>query len=159
MTATYTIRRAAAEDADTIVKQRRAMFYEMGHRDEPVLDAMAVAFRPWLLRMMHSGEYLAWFAVADDRSIAAGLGLWLMDWPPHMIGPGARRGNILNVYTSPEHRRQGLARQLMHTALAWCRAHGIRAVILHASEEGLPLYEELGFRRTNEMRIVLEPGE
>ena len=159
MSATYTIRRAAAEDADTIVKQRRAMFYEMGHRDEPVLDAMAVAFRPWLLRMMHSGEYLAWFAVADDRSIAAGLGLWLMDWPPHMIGPGARRGNILNVYTSPEHRRQGLARQLMHTALAWCRGHGIRAVILHASEEGLPLYEELGFRRTNEMRIVLEPGE
>jgi len=159
VSATYTIRRAVAEDADTIVKQRRAMFYEMGHRDEPVLDAMAEAFRPWLLRMMHSGEYLGWFAVADDRFIAAGLGLWLMDWPPHMIGPGARRGNILNVYTLPEHRRQGLARQLMQTALAWCRAHGIRAVILHASEEGLPLYEELGFRRTNEMRIVLEAGE
>ena len=47
----------------------------------------------------------------------------------------------------------------MQTALAWCRAHGIRAVILHASEDGAPLYEALGFRRTNEMRIVLEPGE
>jgi GNAT superfamily N-acetyltransferase len=159
VTATYTIRRAIAEDAETIVRQRWSMFHEMGYREEPVLDAMAVAFRPWLLRMMHSGEYLAWFAVADDRSIAAGLGLWLMDWPPHMIGPGARRGNILNVYTSPEHRRRGLARQLMQTALAWCRAHGIRAVILHASQEGAPLYEALGFRPTNEMRIVLEPGE
>jgi ribosomal protein S18 acetylase RimI-like enzyme len=141
--ATYTIRRGVAEDAETIVRQRWAMFHEMGYRDQPVLDAMAVAFRPWLLRMMHSGEYLAWFAVADGGSIAAGLGLWLMDWPPHMIGPGARRGNILNVYTAPEHRRQGLA----------------RAVILHASQEGAPLYEALGFRPTNEMRIVLEPGE
>ena len=74
MAATYTIRRAAAEDAETIVRQRRAMFHEMGYREEPVLDAMAVAFRPWLLRMMHSGEYLAWFAVADGGSIAAGLG-------------------------------------------------------------------------------------
>ena len=159
MTATYSIRRAVAEDADTIVSQRRAMFHEMGYREEAALDGMSIAFRPWLLRMMHSGEYLAWFAVADGGTIVAGLGLWLMDWPPHMIGPGARRGNILNVYTAPEHRRQGLARQLMQTALAWCRAHGIRAVILHASDEGRPLYEALGFRPTNEMRTVLEPGE
>ena len=133
------------------------MFSEMGYRDESALDTMTAAFRPWLLRMMHSGEYLAWLAVSDEGSVVAGLGLWLMDWPPHMIGPGARRGNILNVYTSPGHRRQGLARQLMQTALAWCRAHGIRAVILHSSDEGAPLYESLGFRRTNEMRIVLEP--
>ena len=159
MSATYTIRRAVAEDADTIVEQRRAMFSEMGYRDEPVLDAMAAAFRPWLMRKMQSGEYLAWLAVADDRSIAAGLGLWLMDWPPHMIGPGARRGNILNVYTSPTIAGKAWRARLMETALDWCSAHGIRAVILHASDEGRPLYEALGFRPTNEMRIVLEPGE
>lgn len=135
------------------------MFYEMGYRDDAVLDAMAAAFRHWLLRLMHTGEYLAWFAVTPDGSIAAGLGLWLMDWPPHMVGPGARRGNILNVYTSAEYRRQGLARRLMETALEWCRAHGIRAVILHSSDEGRPLYESLGFQRTNEMRIVQEPAD
>jgi GNAT superfamily N-acetyltransferase len=154
---TYTIRRATADDADTIVAHRRAMFSAMRYRDEQALDAMCEAFRPWLIRMMHSGEYLTWFAISEDGSVAAGLGLWLMDWPPHMIGPGARRANILNVYTSPEHRRQGLARRLMETSLEWCRAHGIRAVILHSSEEGRPLYQSLGFRPTNEMRLVLEP--
>jgi GNAT superfamily N-acetyltransferase len=82
--------------------------------------------------------------------------LWLMDWPPHMIGPGAPRGNILNVYTRPENRRMGLARGLMDAALAWCRANGVRAVILHSSDAGRPLYESMGFTRTNEMRIVLE---
>ena len=155
---TYTTRRATAEDAEMIVAHRRAMFYEMGHHDQPILDAMTVAFRPWLLRTMHAGEYLEWFAVTDTGSVAAGLGLWLMDWPPHLIAPGARRGNIVNVYTSVEHRRQGLARQLMETALAWCRAHGIRAVILHASAEGRPLYEALGFQSTNEMRLIVEPA-
>jgi ribosomal protein S18 acetylase RimI-like enzyme len=81
-----------------------------------------------------------------------------MDWAPHVIGPGARRGNILNVYTRPACRRRELARQLTETALEWCRSHAIRAVILHASDDGRALYQALGFRATNEMRIELEPS-
>jgi len=151
----YLIRSGAASDVETIVAHRRAMFSEMGYRDQEALDNMCVAFEPWLVGKMQTGEYLAWFAVGADASIAAGLGLWLMDWPPHMIGPGARRGNILNVYTEPHARRLGLARLLMETALAWCRDNGIRAVILHSSSEGRPLYESMGFESTNEMRLEL----
>ena len=131
------------------------MFCDMGFRGETDLDAMIVAFLPWLKRRMETGEYLAWFAVAPDQSVAAGLGLWLMDWAPHMVGPGTPRANILNVYTQPAHRRQGLARALMDTALTWCRQNGIRTIILHASHEGRPLYESLGFHPTNEMRLML----
>lgn len=150
------IRTATSADAETLIAHRRAMFYEMGFRDNAMLDAMTIAFRPWLLARMVTGEYLAWVAVAQDAAIVAGLGLWLMDWPPHMIGPGARRGNILNVYTEREHRRRGIARGLMKVALDWCHEHGIKAVILHASDDGRTLYEELGFRPTNEMRILLD---
>ena len=86
----------------------------------------------------------------------AGLGLWLMDWLPHMVGGGAAiRGNIVNVYTRPEHRRKGLARQLMRASLDWCRSNAVPCVILHASVEGRRLYESLGFASTNEMRLLL----
>lgn len=156
MAQTCQIRAATIADCEIITAHRRAMFFEMGYRDAAILDAMAAAFRPWLRRKMEEGEYLAWFATASDGSVAAGLGLWLMDWPAHMVGPGSRRANILNVYTNPDFRRQGLARRLMETALDWCRANRIRAVILHASEDGRPLYEKLGFRPTNEMRLMLE---
>ena len=74
-----------------------------------------------------------------------------------MIGPGAPRGNILNVYTRPESRRKGLARKLMDAALAWCLLNQVRAVILHASDDDRRLYESLGFESTNEMRVVLNP--
>jgi GNAT superfamily N-acetyltransferase len=151
----FVIRSGAAGDSRTIVGQRRAMFREMGYRDDRELDKMCDAFEPWLARKMQTGEYLAWLAVAADGSIASGLGLWLMDWPPHMIGPGAPRGNILNVYTEPHARRLGLARLLMETALAWCRDNGIRAVILHSSDDGRRLYESLGFKTTNEMRLEM----
>jgi GNAT superfamily N-acetyltransferase len=151
-----TIRPGTADDAETIAAHRRSMFSEMGYRDEAALDAMTTAFLPWLRQRMNDKEYLAWLAVGPDGSIVAGLGLWLMDWPPHMISPGARRGNILNVYTERPFRRQGIARRLMDIALDWCRANGIQAVILHASEDGQKLYEQLGFRSTNEMRILLD---
>jgi GNAT superfamily N-acetyltransferase len=151
----FPIRQGTVDDAETIVEQRRAMFSEMGYSDQAALDRMCAAFRPWLEQKMRRNEYLAWFAIDGNGAIAAGLGLWLMDWPPHMIGPGARRGNILNVYTRPESRRMGLARKLMDTSLAWCLLHGVRAVILHASADGRRLYESLGFKPTNEMRISL----
>ena len=46
------IRPGTLADAETIVAHRRAMFYEMGHRDEHALATMSDAFRPWLARMM-----------------------------------------------------------------------------------------------------------
>ena len=153
MDSDFVIRAAGLDDVETVVRHRREMFFEMGYRDG--LDAMTAAFRPWLRRKMEQGEYLAWLAAGAEGTIAGGAGLWLMDWPPHMIGPGSRRGNILNVYTEPALRLKGIARRLMETAVDWCRTSGIRAVILHASEEGRGLYEQLGFRPTNEMRLLL----
>ena len=150
----FRIEPAGLEAVETIVEHRRAMFFDMGHRDTAALDTMCAAFRPWLAEKMRSGDYLAWLAVADRQTVA-GLGLWLMDWPPHLVGPGSRRGNILNVYTLGEYRRRGVARALVQTSLEWCRANRIASVILHASADGKPLYESLGFQATNEMRLLL----
>ncbi len=151
----FAIRRASTADLETLVAHRRAMFYDMGYHDDAALDSMSSKFRVWLLEHMNSGEYHAWLISAPDGSIAAGAGLWLMDWPPHMIGKSARRGNILNVYTVENHRRLGLARELMEGVLHWCRENGIDTIILHASPAGKSLYESMGFAPTNEMRLHL----
>ena len=151
----FAVRPASTADLDILVAQRRAMFLDMGYRDDAAMAAMSAKFRPWLLERMSSGEYRAWLVCAPDGSIAAGAGLWLMDWPPHMVGRGARRGNILNVYTSDNFRRRGLARGLMEAALLWCRQNGVDTVILHASPDGKRLYESMGFTATNEMRLQL----
>ena len=150
-----TITPATVDDVETITAQRRQMFVDMGYRDEGVLDAMCERFAPWVRRRLEEGEYLAWFARTPEGEVVAGAGLWLMDWPPHVVGPGTRRGNILNVYTRPENRRQGIARALVQAALEWCRAHHIVYVILHSSDEGRALYQSLGFQPTNEMRLLL----
>ena len=151
----FILRRASTADLDTLVEHRRAMFEDMGYTDQPAMRSMSAKFRVWLLAKMSAGEYLAWLVDAPDGSVAAGAGLWLMDWPPHMVGQGARRGNILNVYAHPDFRRRGLARELMKVALDWCGNNGVDTIILHASSSGRTLYESMGFAPTNEMRLRL----
>jgi GNAT superfamily N-acetyltransferase len=150
-----TIRRARAEEAVTIAAHRLAMFRDMGSADEAILNDMAARFIPWVTEKIASEEYLEWFAVTEDDAVVAGAGLWLMEWPPHFLDRAARRGYLLNVYTDPGFRRRGLARLLVETAMKWCRAHGIEVMVLHASDAGRPIYEEIGFVSTNEMRMTL----
>jgi len=151
----FEIRRASTADLEVLVEHRSSMFRDMGYSDEAAIESMSVKFRGWVLEHMNAGDYLAWLAIAPDGATAAGTGLWLMDWPPHMIGQDSRRGNILNVYTAKNFRRKGLARQLMDTVLLWCRENGIDTIVLHASPAGRSLYDGMGFAATNEMRLKL----
>ncbi len=153
----YTIRQASLEDAGTVAQQRRGMFLDIGFPANEVMEQKIAEFRPWLEAKMAANEYLAWFAVADEKPVA-GLGLWLIEWPPHLFGLAKYRGYILNVYTHPDHRRRGLAKKLTQTAVDWCAKNGIDFVFLHASPQGRFVYEGLGFQPGPEMRLRVDAG-
>ena len=152
MTDEITIRQATVADIEQIVTHRRRMFEDMGNQDLEALTNMEASFRPWLIDHMRREVYLSWFACTDDNMIIAGADVWLMDWPPGQFDVSLYRGYILNVYTHPNFRRRGLARQLVQTCTDWCYANDVRIVSLHASDEGQKVYEGLGFTPTNEMR-------
>jgi ribosomal protein S18 acetylase RimI-like enzyme len=154
---TFAIRLATADDLPLIVFQRCAMFEDMGIRDRAALDAMNERFADWMQGRIERGEYRGWFLTDDRGTVLAGAGLWLQDSLPSPRDPSTRRGYVMNVYTRPEHRRQGHARRLMDAMMEYVRGRGIRTVALHASDAGRALYESLGFQATNEMRIVLPP--
>ena len=131
------------------------MFEEMGYRDRAVLDHMEAVSREYFLTALCDGTYRSWVADGPDGQIEAGGGVVISRWPGH---PGECRGErawILNIYTEPQARRRGVARRLMATMIAWCRAHGLSMVSLHASDAGRLLYETMGFEPTNEMRLKL----
>jgi GNAT superfamily N-acetyltransferase len=152
----YTIRLATVADAPIIVHHRRAMFTDMGLGDSKDLDAMEATFAPYVTRALGDGSYRGWLAETGGGRVVAGGGLIVHEWPARPGNPSdPRRAYILNVYTEPDHRKQGLARRIMTAILAWCRAERLKAVSLHASTFGRPLYESLGFERTNEMRLRL----
>ena len=129
------------------------MFRDMGEGTVEELDRMVEAATPWLARALANGSYRHWLAINGSGCVAGGGGVLLSPWPANPHDPCTERAVILNVYTEPESRRRGVARQVMTAILEWTKAYGLRGVNLHASDEGRHLYEMLGFQATNEMRL------
>ena len=144
------IRPVGPADIERICAHRHAMFVEAGTAVE-ALAAMAAPFRAWLADHLDKGSYSGFFA-EDAGKIIGGVGLMVIDWPPHPVHPGdGRRGYVLNVFVEPDYRGRGLARTLMEKAEADLRARGVTYAILHATDAGRALYECMGWAQTKEM--------
>ena len=148
-----TIRETAPGESAIILHHRRSMFRDMGEGTVEELDQMVAVAGPWLARALADGSYHHWLALDGSGRVAGGGGVLLCPWPPNPKDPCTERAVILNVYTEPEFRKRGIALRIMQTCLAWVEQQGFRTVNLHASAEGRPLYERLGFEATNEMRL------
>jgi GNAT superfamily N-acetyltransferase len=151
----YTIRRATSADIDAIMDQRRKMFLAMGRKDEEKLAASMITSRAFFAERLANGRYCSWLVEHTPGQVVAGAGVIVFDYHSSPLDPSPRRPMVVNVYTDPLHRRQGIARKLMEIIIEWCRVEGFGSVLLHASDEGRPLYESLGFEQTNEMRLML----
>ena len=126
----------------------------MGDSYSELLEQFELASRRYFERALAAGTYHGIFAEVRGEVIAGG-GIVIVDWPGSPLNFEPKRAWILNVYVEPEERRRGFGRLIVETLIDWCRRNGFRSVALHASEHGHSLYEKLGFRNTNEMRLTL----
>jgi len=137
-------------DLAVICGHRGRMFEEAG-KGPAALDAMKAPFADWLMPRLEDGRYFG-FVVEDDGAVIAGVGLMLLDWPPHPLHPeSCTRGYVLNVFVEPAYRGRGIAVELMLAAEAEFRRRGVVYQVLHASELGRPVYERLGWEVSPEM--------
>jgi GNAT superfamily N-acetyltransferase len=141
-----TVRAATLGDLDALVRHRVRMFLDMGVEvDTAMLEA---GFTRWLQTHLPDRSYRAWLAVDEHGTVAGGGGATIIPWPPGPRYPGSRLAFVYNVYTEPAFRRCGVARRVMETIHAFCRAEGITSVALNASRDGRPLYDALGYAVT-----------
>ena len=98
----------------------------------------------------------AFLAESDGRT-AGSVACQLHISPfPEVIMPAHRLlGYVWSVYVEPDFRRKGVARRLMEAAIGHLKELGCTIAVLHSSDAGEKLYEELGFERAKEMRLKL----
>ncbi len=151
------IRPAVAADIPTILEHRLAMLAAVFPDDgsgRPTVDDVQEANRAWI--EAHFGlDFFVWIAERDGQALASAAILWF-EHPPSQINPIGREAYVLNVYTEPAARRQGLARQLMERLLEEARAAGVGRVWLRASDEGRALYESLGLAPSNYLQVTFD---
>lgn len=150
-----TIRAATLLDAETLIRHRRMMWLDMGRQGEENFAVMEMAAREYFQTALPDGSYRGFVAMNPTNEVVGGVGVVVSPWPGQLGSRLPKRAMILNMYVEREYRRRGIARALMEKAIEWCRENGFSNVGLHASEEGRPLYEKLGFEPTNEMRLKL----
>jgi GNAT superfamily N-acetyltransferase len=144
------VRPATLTDLPLLLQYRRAMAQEMEDADEAALNRMMTALEPYLRAAIPEGRWHAWIAEPGGCGSVE-----LVQWVPGRLDPTPRRAWIHSVYIEPAFRRRGIGRRLTETIVAWCREQGFQWIYLHASEQGRPLYESLGFESSTEMRLKL----
>ncbi len=99
------------------------------------------------------------YLAEEHEAIAACAFLLVSEKPANPTFPSGKTGAVMNVYTRPVYRRRGFARALMEQLIADARQMRLSYLELKATQEGLPLYQSLGFVREiakyAPMRLVL----
>jgi GNAT superfamily N-acetyltransferase len=154
----YSIRAATVSDAAVIAHHRVAMFRDMGQVPTDELGTQLLSeSTAALAALLSEGSYVGYLAVGANQEVIGGAGVHIRPQLPRISRDGTYVATrqvplLVNVYTEPQWRRRGIARELVVVLMRWAAEKGVDQMVLHASDAGRALYVSLGFAATNEMR-------
>ena len=96
-------------------------------------------------RHMADGTFVSWIAMEGGQIIGTS-GMSFVEKPPYFSCPTGRLGLLSSMYTNPDYRRMGIAKELLHRVVEEARAYGCGAVQITASDMGVKLYTAYGFK-------------
>jgi ribosomal protein S18 acetylase RimI-like enzyme len=151
--AKYTIRPAAADDADTLTALKVRMG-DQHHAYKPDIwrpgAETEAGWRKELAELLADEKAEVFVAEAAEGQVVGCISCGVFPAPYEQVA--ATCGKVGELMILPDHRRVGLGRRLMEIATDWLKHHGAENVLLHVAaknEPALRFYEALGFRSTN----------
>lgn len=154
------IQLATHNDIPTLVTHHHKMFKEIWEfRGLEIIDQkmedMDKAYTEKLHKEIGNGECIAWVIKNDDKIVASGA-VSFVSMVPTPDDSSAMVAYVHSIYTDHENRNKGYCRQIVMTAIKHCKSKGVKRMILNASEEGRPIYEDIGFKLSeNSMRLFI----
>ena len=145
-------RRLSDKDLDTFIEMRIRQLREEGAREE--ID-LVPALKDYYQRHLADGTFLSWLAV-DGETIVGTSGMSIVEKPPYFGCPSGKIGLLSSMFTEKACRRQGIARELLSRVVSEAREKGCGAVQITASDMGVLLYTDFGFKKNpNFMQYTL----
>lgn len=134
-------RKLTEKDLETFISMRITQLREEGATDEMDLSP---ALMDYYQRHLANGTFVSWLALDGDKIIGTS-GMSFVEKPPYFGCPTGRIGLLSSMYTNPDYRRQGIARELLRRVVEEARAYGCGTVQITASDMGVLLYSDFGF--------------
>ncbi len=138
-------RRLTEDDLDTFIDMRITQLREEGATEDINL---VPALKEYYKRHMADGTFVSWLALDGDTIIGTS-GMSFVEKPPYFGCPSGRIGLLSSMFTNPDYRRKGIARELLHRVVGEAREYGCGAVQITASDMGVKLYTAYGFVHNN----------
>ncbi|KFE68285.1 GNAT family N-acetyltransferase [Hyalangium minutum] len=141
----WILRKAGLGELEEVLRLRLALMLELSEFETDSEQAAWVnVTRRYLEDALPEGRFHVWLAYVGDGAVAC-AGLTLFERPPAPTNLTGLEAYILNIYTEPEWRRRGISRRLLSELMEFARGLGAGRLWMHASEDGRPLYESVGF--------------
>ncbi len=134
-------RKLTEEELAVFIEMRIEQLREEGAKEDIDLKP---ALRDYYKRHMHDGTFVSWIAMDGDKIIATS-GMSFVEKPPYFGCPSGKMGLLSSMYTNPDYRRMGIAKELLHRVVEEARAYGCGTVQITASDMGVKLYKAYGF--------------
>ena len=131
------------KELDTFIDIRIRQLREEGATEDMDLKP---ALRDYYERHMADGTFVSWIALDDDKIIGTS-GMSFVEKPPYFGCPNGKIGLLSSMYTSNEYRRKGIAKELLTRVVKEAENYGCGAVQITASDMGVLLYTDFGFRK------------
>lgn len=119
--------------------------YEVSGREVPKDVDLKAALFDYYRRHMADGTFVSWLAMDGDKIIGTS-GMSFVEKPPYFTCTSGKLGLLSSMFTNPDYRRMGIAKELLDRVVGEARNFGCGAVHITASDMGVKLYTAYGFK-------------
>ncbi len=146
-------RKLEKNDLDEFIRLRINQLREEGATEDLDLKPALIDYYD---RHLSDGTFVSYLAV-DGGKIVGTSGMSFVEKPPYFSCPSGRIGLLSSMFTDPDYRRMGIAKELLSRVVEEARAYGCGCVQITASDMGVLLYTDFGFvKNGNFMQLNLD---
>ena len=147
-------KRADLNDLEALVSSRIKVLIAANKLPEDTdMSLIEQQSRDYYKQSLADGSHTAYLVYDGDDIIAAG-GVSYYRVMPTCDVPTGRKAYIMNMYTDPRYRRQGIAYKTLSLLVEDAKSKGVDFISLEATDMGRPLYEKFGFVGTPHEMIL-----
>lgn len=141
---------ATAGDSDNLAKSRVAFLTELlGQQEDAAVERLVRELSAYFRKAVPAQQYVGIIARQNGKLAATG-GMVFREQPGSFKNPTGKTAYILNMYTLPAFRRRGISTAIMEQLMDIARSKGYHSFELHATPDGEPVYQKLGFYKHSE---------
>ena len=144
-----TYHKATAADVQTLVNMRIAFSIDlMGTQTQADINELKTHLTTYFTQTIN---HTCFAYIAKQNNLAVGIGeLIVRTQPGNFKNPTGIVGYLMNMYTLPAFRKQGICAHILNQLITDAKQQGITLFELHATPAGENVYIQNGFKKHTE---------